>query len=116
MTDRSSVSISNADPSRDSWQPLVPGAGQISEDDRLTQRRIRIRIPKHYHQEPVISRLVSHYHLTVNITAAILGANANGDGWFDLELQGTESYIQSALIYLDELDLQVWKGNDPDGW
>ena len=60
-----------------------------SEDTRSTQKRIRIRIPKHYHREPVISRLISDYSLTVTITAAILGANANGDGWFDLNLQGS---------------------------
>ena len=86
------------------------------EDNRVTQRRIRIRIPKQYHREPVISRLVSHYNLTVNITAAILGANASGDGWFDLELQGTQPNIESALTYLDELDLEVWNEAEPDGW
>ncbi|MGJ5631746.1 NIL domain-containing protein [Nostoc sp. CALU 1950] len=60
----------------------------MATDNTLTNKRIRLRIPKDYHQEPVISRLVSDYGLTVNITAAILGANAVGDGWFDLELQG----------------------------
>ncbi|MBF2029235.1 MAG: NIL domain-containing protein [Oscillatoriales cyanobacterium C42_A2020_001] len=78
-----------------------------ADDNRSTQKRIRIRIPKQYHQDPIISRLVSHYHLTVNITAAILGANAAGDGWFDLELQGNASRISDALTYLDELDLDV---------
>jgi NIL domain len=96
--------------------PQPDPTGKVLAGDRLTQRRIRICIPQHYHQEPVISRLVSHYHLTVNITAAVLGANAIGDGWFDLELQGTEAYLQSALTYLDELDLQVWQGDEPDGW
>lgn len=86
------------------------------QDDRRTQRRIRIRIPKHYHSEPVISRLVSDYHLIVNITAAILGANANGDGWFDLELEGSETQINHGLMYLDELDLELWKGSEADGW
>jgi ABC-type methionine transport system ATPase subunit len=88
----------------------------MTEDNRLTHKRVRLRIPKHYHQEPVISRLVSHYHLTVNITAAILGGNANGDGWFDLELQGTNAHIQSALIYLNELDLELWNDHEADGW
>lgn len=55
----------------------------------MLNKRIQLRIPKDYHQEPVISRLVSDYGLTVNITAAILGANAVGDGWFDLELQAS---------------------------
>ena len=36
--------------------------------DTLTQKRIRVRIPRNYHQEPVISRLVSDFGLTVNIT------------------------------------------------
>jgi ABC-type methionine transport system ATPase subunit len=85
-------------------------------DDRPTQKRIRLRIPKHYHQEPVISELVSRHHLTVNITAAILGANANGDGWFDLELRGAQTDIQEALFYLNELDLEIWQETETDGW
>jgi len=94
-------------------------ADQSTElDQRTTQTRIRLRIPKSYHQEPVISRLVSHYGLTVNITAAILGANARDDGWFDLELRGRVPQIDSALTYLNELDLEVWNSsdNDDDGW
>ena len=85
-------------------------------DTRSTQKRIRIRIPKHFHQEPVISHLISDYGLTVNITAAILGANANGDGWFDLNLQGSQAQIENALTYLAELDLEVWNESETDGW
>lgn len=90
----------------------------VEVDNRPTQTRIRIRIPKTYHQEPVISRLVSDYGLTVNITAALLGANARDDGWFDLELNGPVRQIDSALTYLTELDLEVWHGadNQHDGW
>ncbi len=87
-----------------------------NEDTRSTQKRIRIRIPKHYHQEPVISRLISDYSLTVTITAAILGANANGDGWFDLNLQGSNAQIENAMTYLTELDLEVWNDAETDGW
>lgn len=78
------------------------------EDDTFQRTRIRVRIPKHYHQEPVISRLVSHHGVTVNITAALLGVNARDDGWFDLELTGTAEQIRSALIYINDLDLEVW--------
>ncbi len=78
-------------------------------DIRPTQKRIRVRIPKAYQGEPVISRLVSHHGLTVNIAAALLGANARDDGWFDLELQGTGSQICDGLLYLNELDLQIWQ-------
>ncbi|WP_448603963.1 NIL domain-containing protein [Thermoleptolyngbya sp.] len=88
-----------------------------SGGDRPTQARIRVRIPKQYHQEPVISRLVSKHGLTVNILAALLGANARDDSWFDLELRGPAQNIQSALIDLNDLDLEIWQGGDrPDGW
>ncbi len=82
----------------------------------MTQKRIRVRIPRHYHQEPVISHLVSQYQVTVNIMAAMLGANANGDGWFDLELRGTNVHVQDALNYLHDMNLEVWKETDTDGW
>ena len=86
------------------------------EDDRLTQTRIRLRIPQQYQQEPVISRLVSDYALTISITAAMLGANGKGDGWFDLSLQGTNANIESALTYLSDLNLEIWQGGETDGW
>jgi ABC-type methionine transport system ATPase subunit len=97
---------------------------QITEENealgsnRPTHTRIRVRIPKEYNDEPVISRLVSHHGVTVNIAAALLGANARDDGWFDLELRGTSPEIQSALIYLDEMDLEIWRESDTekDGW
>ncbi|AFY99832.1 NIL domain-containing protein [Calothrix sp. PCC 6303] len=85
-------------------------------DNRLTEKRIRVRIPKDYRQEPVISRLVSDYGLVVNISAAVLGANGIGDGWFDLGLQGTTAEIDNALIYLNDLALEVWGNSDVDGW
>ena len=87
-------------------------------DQRPTQTRLKIRIPKAFHEEPIISRLVSQYGVTVNITAALLSANARDDGWFDLELRGTTFQIQSALIYLDELNLETWgqSNAEEDGW
>ncbi|WP_341527958.1 NIL domain-containing protein [Nostoc sp. UHCC 0302] len=88
----------------------------MADDNTLNHKRIRLRIPKDYHQEPVISRLVSDYGLIVNITAAILGANAVGDGWFDLELKGTDSQIQSGLTYLQNLELEVWDDTKKDDW
>ncbi|MBN4004192.1 NIL domain-containing protein [Nostoc sp. LPT] len=88
----------------------------MATDNTLSKKRIRLRIPKDYHQEPVISRLVSDYGLIVNITAAILGANAVGDGWFDLELQGTDAQIQSGLTYLSDLELEVWDDTKTNDW
>ncbi|MDF5727337.1 MAG: NIL domain-containing protein [Rhizonema sp. PD38] len=88
----------------------------MTNDNTLTNKRIRLRIPKEYHQEPVISRLVSDYSLTVNISAAILGSDAIGDGWFDLDLQGTSPQIDNALIYLNDLDLEIWDESATDIW
>ncbi len=85
---------------------------------RLTQTCIKIRIPKDLHDEPVISRLVSHHGVTVNIAAALLSSNLRDDGWFELELRGTSQQIESALTYLDELDLEIWgqSTSQEDGW
>lgn len=73
------------------------------------QTRIRLRIPKQYHQEPIISNLITQYGLTVNIGAALLGSNARDDGWFDLDLHGTPEHIQAGLVYLETLELEIWR-------
>ncbi|BAY15158.1 hypothetical protein NIES2109_35610 [Nostoc sp. HK-01] len=88
----------------------------MASEDTLKSKRIRLRIPKDYHQEPVISHLISDYGLTVNITAAILGANAVGDGWFDLELKGIDPQIQDGLSYLQGLQLEVWDDSKIADW
>jgi ABC-type methionine transport system ATPase subunit len=86
-----------------------------SGDTRPTQTRIRIRVPKEYHQEPVISNLISEYGLKVNFNGALLGGKTTDDGWFDLELNGTAKQIESALIYLNDLDVEIWSNsNNPD--
>lgn len=108
-------------PLQASTSPSLGSSGQpafAQEPNRTTQTRICIRVPRRYHQEPVVSRLISQYGLTVNILAAVLGGNAEGDGWFDLELQGQTSQIDSALTYFNELDLEVWhsSGQEKDGW
>ncbi|HEY9629490.1 MAG TPA: NIL domain-containing protein [Coleofasciculaceae cyanobacterium] len=84
--------------------------------DRYTQLRVRLRIPKAYQQEPIISNLITRYGLKVNIAAALLGANGREDGWFDLELNGTQAQIQSALMDLNDLDLEIWYEEDDEVW
>ncbi len=71
-----------------------------AERNRPTQTRIRVRIPKNYHHEPIISHLISQHELEVSILAALLGVNAHDDGWFDLQLKGKSEQIDSGLIYL----------------
>lgn len=101
-----------------STNELTVDSTTAPEDNRPTKTRVRIRIPKQYQEEPVISRLISHHGVTVNIAAALLGANARDDGWFDLELIGTTRQLQSALTYLDEMDLEIWRKSDKEeeGW
>ncbi|PSB04527.1 NIL domain-containing protein [Merismopedia glauca] len=88
----------------------------MTTQNRLTSKRIRLRIPRDYHQEPIISRLVLESGLNINIAAAILGGNGVGDGWFDLDLQGTVSQIQQGINYLNDLNLQLWQEGELDGW
>ncbi|MBD2360590.1 NIL domain-containing protein [Anabaena minutissima FACHB-250] len=85
-------------------------------DNQIIHKQIRLRIPQNFHQEPVISRLVSEYGLTINITAAILGANAVGDGWFDLDLQGTTAQIDAVINHLQDIELEIWDENSVSSW
>jgi hypothetical protein len=94
------------------------GNAALAGDDRVTHTNITIRVPHDYHQEPIISKLVSEHGLIVNITAALLGEDAKEDGWFSLELKGTMPQIRSAMVYLEDLDLEVWEknGNEEEDW
>lgn len=95
-------------------------SSESSLETRLQPKpiRIRIQIPQRYRQQPIISELAQRYGVEVNIVAAILGANAEGDGWFDLVLNGSPQQIDSAFIYLAELDVRIWHESmtEPDGW
>ncbi|HEY9688390.1 MAG TPA: NIL domain-containing protein [Coleofasciculaceae cyanobacterium] len=96
-----------------------PGAGHVESadwaGDRQVRSRVRIRVPSNYRPDPVISTIVSRFGLTVNVLAALLGADRDSDGWFDLELNGSASQVQSALLYFNDLDLEVWQDDDSDG-
>ncbi|AFY81451.1 NIL domain-containing protein [Oscillatoria acuminata] len=92
-----------------------PSLQRTTDDSRPTHLRIRIRIPKEYQEEPIISRLISDHELTVNLNAALLASNIKNDGWFDLDLRGKKCQIDSAMIYLNDLDVEIWsKSTDPD--
>ena len=110
------MTIENSTSTFQLWQK--PHTAHLAQDHRSTQIRLRIQIPKNYQREPVISRLISQHNLIVNITAAQLGSNTQYDGIFELELQGIAQQIQSALIYLNDLDLEIWYAPDErqDGW
>lgn len=67
----------------------------------------RILVPQCYHRQPVISRLVSRYGLTVNIKAASLTSESDSDGWFDLELSGNPQKLTNSLSYLQGLGVNL---------
>lgn len=77
-------------------------------DTRPVIKDIRLRIPEDLHGEPVISQLTARYGVIVNIISASLGANS-GSGWFHLALQGNHSQIQTAIAYLNDLDIEIWE-------
>ncbi|MEJ6483748.1 NIL domain-containing protein [Nostoc punctiforme UO1] len=67
----------------------------------------RILVPQKYNRQPVISRLVSRYGLTVNIKAASLTSDSDSDGWFDLELSGNPQKLTNSLSYLQGLGVNL---------
>ncbi len=77
-------------------------------DTRPVTKDIKIRISEDLHSEPVISQLISQYGVTVNIVSATLGVNA-GSGWFHLSLRGNQAQIQTAIVYLNDLDIEIWE-------
>lgn len=72
-----------------------------------TLGHIHIRIPQHYHRQPIVSRLISRYDLTINIASALLESHAKDDGLFNLEIQGVSQQIEASLSYLQELNIEI---------
>jgi ABC-type methionine transport system ATPase subunit len=77
-------------------------------DTRPITKDIKLRIPEELHNEPVISNLIARYGLVVNIVSATLGINA-GSGWFHLSLIGNTAQLQTAIAYLNDLDIEIWE-------
>ncbi|MCV3215074.1 NIL domain-containing protein [Plectonema radiosum NIES-515] len=84
----------------------------IAQTNRV---RLQLCILKNYYHKPIISDLVSHYMLTVNITNAMLNPDIQDDGWFDLDLWGRPQQLRASLNYLEKLELPLWLVSIPDG-
>ncbi|BAY48255.1 hypothetical protein SAMD00079811_58760 [Scytonema sp. HK-05] len=72
-----------------------------------TLGHIYIKVPQHYHRQPIVSRLISRYDLTINIAAALLEAHTEDDGWFNLEIHGISQQVEAGLAYLQELNIEI---------
>lgn len=83
----------------------------IAQTNRV---RLQLCILKNYYHKPIISELVSHYMLTVNITSAVLNPDMQDDGWFDLDLWGRPQQLRASLSYLEKLKLPLWLVSIPD--
>ncbi len=103
-----SLNITDTDVSRQIHTATEEPNDLTIEEGQTTRTKFQVCIPENYRAQPVIAELVSHYGLTVNITSALLGADTQDDGWFDLELWGRRKQILFGLRYLKQLGLQVW--------
>ncbi len=88
--------------------PSQPENDLTVQAGQTTRTKFQVCIPKNYRSQPVIAELVSRYGLTINITSALLGAEAEDDGWFDLELWGSRRQILLGVRYLKQLGSQTW--------
>lgn len=86
----------------------------LKNPERLIHTEVKIRIPKARHPDPVISNLINRYGLKVNILGALLGANGQEDGWFDLAIEGRAGTIHEALLDLVELEADLWFNTEAD--
>lgn len=78
-----------------------------SKYDQDQEARLKLRIPRQYHQDSILFKLVSQYQIEVNILAALLTQKGDSDGWFDILLKGKKTSIDDALFYLSELDIEI---------
>jgi ABC-type methionine transport system ATPase subunit len=91
----------------------------LFRDNRHTQTRIRIYIPKNLHDQPVISNLISRYRVIINTNAAQLGSQIPQEGYFDLEIRGKAYQIENVLSYLNEIHVETEHQSfteELDGW
>lgn len=72
-----------------------------------TLGHIYIKVPQHYNRQPIVSRLISRYDLTINIAAALLETHTEDDGWFNLEIQGISQQVEAGVAYLKELNIEI---------
>jgi len=94
-------------------QPVIFAVGDkasllpVKKPAPPTKQRIRVCIDQHFKNEAILSNLIAHHGLSVNILAALLGSDSQHDGWFDLELRGTAEQVEAGLNYLRDLNLQL---------
>ncbi|MCX7595939.1 MAG: NIL domain-containing protein [Fischerella sp.] len=92
---------------------MIQGIGlmNVSTIVNPTLDCIRIRVPQEHYHQPIVSRLISRYNLTINIAAAAFEAETREDGWFNLEIQGSCQQLEAGFAYLQELGVEIERLN-----
>jgi len=76
-------------------------AGEV----QLTTRKIVMKFPHQLIEQPIVSNLVKHYDLEVNIMKAKI--TPREEGLMILELRGEPADYEKGVKYLDELGVNI---------
>ncbi|HUP71193.1 MAG TPA: NIL domain-containing protein [Acidimicrobiales bacterium] len=66
--------------------------------------RVRLTFPEHLIKEPVIARMVKEFDVMPNIRRAKV---EDSYGWIVCELGGDHAGIESAIVWMRELGVEV---------
>ncbi len=95
---------------------VTPTPVRTATDTGVQRSHIHVRVPKAACDVPILFGLVSVHGLVVNLRGGLLSPSREDDGWFDLDVQGTPTQIQSGLDYLRQRGLQVWQQEAKADW
>ena len=71
----------------------------------MYKRRVVVSYPPHLVEQPVISRLVKDFDLTVNILRALVTPKEQGR--MVLEITGTRSAVEAGINYIKEMGMEL---------
>jgi len=70
----------------------------------MVERSIRLNYPPTLIHKPIISQLIRHFDLTVNITGAQISSE---HGWIDILISGDEAIVNQAINWLKTEGMKV---------
>lgn len=83
---------------------IVDTSNLSDRNQKLREIRLGIQIPQKKHPYSIISNINAYFDVEVNIVA-VLRDKEQGSSWFELELNGSDKQIDSALIYLSAIKI-----------
>ncbi len=89
------------------WQPIenqsLQSARSNSDSSNLLQ--LSVLIPQHYVPVPFLADLMLRYDVDVNIVAAGLNIDEEGNNWLKISLNGSNQELVRVLNYLGSLKI-----------